>query len=225
MIPIGDDNIQGAGVAYINILLVIINTIVFIFEATMDQNALQAFINQWGVIPAEILAGNRWITLLTGMFLHGGWLHLIGNMLFLWIFGDNVEDILGHIPYLIFYLLGGLAAAFAHIFFNATSSIPSLGASGAIAAVMGAYIVMFPHARVRALIFLGIFATITRVSAILFLGIWFVTQLFNGVASLGADTAQTSGVAVWAHVGGFVFGAIIGLLMRGRAARATYRQI
>lgn len=222
MIPIGDDNIPGAKFPIVNVLLIVINVIVFLFEVSLDPNALQAFINHWAVIPTNILAGKDWITLITGMFLHGGWLHLIGNMLFLAIFGDNVEDIAGHIPYLFFYLLGGLAAAFTHIFFNATSTLPSLGASGAIAAVMGAYIVMFPRAKVRALIFLGI-AFFTRISAVLFLGFWFIMQLFSGVTSLGADTAQTSGVAVWAHVGGFIFGIVIGLFLRGRAAQATYR--
>ncbi len=222
MIPIGDDNIRGAPFPIINTLLIVLNTIVFLFEFTMDQNTLQAFINHWGVIPTQILAGQRLVTLITGMFLHAGWLHLIGNMVFLWVFGDNIEDVLGHVPYLVFYLLGGLAAAAAHIFFNSTSNIPSLGASGAIAAVLGAYIVMFPRARVRTLIFLGFFGFVTRISAIIFLGIWFAMQLLNGLASLGVDTAQTSGVAVWAHVGGFVFGLIVGLLYHGRAARASY---
>lgn len=215
MIPIGDDNIPGAPFPIVNVLLIVLNTVVFLFEASLDPRALQVFINQWGVVPVQILAGSHLITLFTAMFMHGGWLHLIGNMLFLWIFGDNVEDVMGHLGYLIFYLVGGLAAAAAHIFFNSTSDIPSLGASGAIAAVMGAYIVMFPHARVRTLIFFG-FLTVTRVSAVLFLGVWFLIQFFNSVASLGASTAQSSGVAFWAHVGGFIFGLIIGLVMRDR---------
>lgn len=222
MIPIGDDNIPGAKFPIVNVLLIIVNVLVFLYEVLLDPNALQAFINHWGVTPTQILAGQNWITLITGMFMHAGWLHLIGNMLFLAIFGDNIEDIAGHIPYLFFYLFGGLAAAFTHIFFNATSTLPSLGASGAIAAVMGAYIIMFPRAKVRALIFLG-FAFFTRISAVIFLGFWFITQLFNGVTSLGANTAQTSGVAVWAHIGGFIFGVIIGFFLRGRAAQATYR--
>lgn len=222
MFPIGDDNVQGAGFPFVNVLLIVINVIAFLFEVTMDPNSLQAFINQWGVVPVQILNGQNLITLLTAMFLHGGWMHLIGNMVFLWVFGDNVEDVMGHIPYLIFYLAGGLAAAAAHIFFNANSNIPSLGASGAIAAVLGAYIIMFPRARVRTLILFGIGGYVTRISALFFLGIWFVTQLLNGVASLGVNTAQTDGVAVWAHVGGFVFGLILGLLYRGRASRVTY---
>lgn len=223
MIPIGDENIQGAGPAFINWLLIVINTVVFLFEVTMSQPALEAFINQWGVIPVNILNGQNMITLFTAMFLHGGWLHLIGNMVFLWVFGDNIEDIMGHLGYLIFYLAGGIAANLTHVFFNPTSNIPSLGASGAIAAVLGAYIIMFPRAQVRALVLFGIGGFITRISALIFLGIWFVTQLFNGVASLGVPTAQTSGVAVWAHVGGFVFGLLLGFLFRGRASRVMYR--
>lgn len=216
MIPIGDDNIRGAPFPIVNVALIVVNVIVFLFEATMDPNTLQAFIEQWGVIPTAILSGTHLITLITAMFMHGGWLHLIGNMVFLWVFGDNIEDILGHINYLLFYIAGGLAASATHIFFNPSSTVPSLGASGAIAAVLGAYIVMFPRAQVRALMLIGIGGFVTRISAIIFLGFWFVTQLFTGVASLGVQTAQTSGVAVWAHVGGFIFGLVIGFLLRGR---------
>ncbi len=222
MFPIGDDEIRGAGPAYINYLLIAINTVVFLFEVTLGPNNLQDFITRWGVIPAQILQGQHLVNLLTAMFLHGGWMHLIGNMLFLWVFGDNVEAVMGHFVYLIFYLAGGLIASAAHILFNAGSTIPSLGASGAIAAVLGAYILMFPHSRVRVFILFGIGGYVTRIAAIFFLGIWFVTQLFNGVASLGVATAQTSGVAVWAHVGGFVFGLLIGVFLRGQAQRMTF---
>jgi membrane associated rhomboid family serine protease len=224
MIPIGDDEIRGAKFPFINILLIVINVLVFLYEVSLGQGSLQDFINTWAAIPTQILAGQHLETIFSAMFMHAGWLHLIGNMVFLWVFGDNIEDILGHFGYLVFYLVGGIAAAAAHIFFNPTSSVPSLGASGAIAAVLGAYIVMFPHAKVRTLIFLGFAGWVTRISAIIFLGIWFVTQLFTGVAGLGVDTAQTSGVAVWAHIGGFVFGLLIGLFYRGRAAQATYSQ-
>lgn len=221
MFPIGDDNVRGSGPAWVTYALIAINVLVFLLESTMDPNALQAFFNQWAVQPVEILAGQELITLLTSMFLHGGWMHLIGNMVFLWVFGDNIEHTLGSIPYLLFYLAGGLAASAAHILTNSTSDIPSLGASGAIAAVLGAYIVMFPRSQIRALLLLGFFARVTRVSALLFLGIWFVTQLFSGIASLGPATAQTSGVAFWAHIGGFVFGLAAGMLLRGRAAQLT----
>ena len=224
MIPIGDDESEGGPFPFVNYLLIVINVVVFLFEAGMNQNAIQEFINQWGVIPTQVLAGQRLATLFTAMFMHAGWLHLLGNMVFLWVFGDNVEDTLGHIGYLIFYLAGGLAAAAAHVLLNATSSVPSLGASGAIAAVLGAFIVMYPRARVRTLVFLGIFATVTRISAIIFLGIWFAIQLLSGFASLNVDTAQTSGVAFWAHVGGFVFGLLIGFLFRGRVYRSPYVQ-
>lgn len=225
MIPIGDDQIRGARFPIVNTVLILINVLVFLYEITMDPNSLQAFINQWGVVPVQIQQGNNLITLFTAMFMHAGWLHLIGNMVFLWVFGDNIEAVLGHLPYLLFYLAGGLAASAAHIFFNFDSNIPSLGASGAIAAVLGAYIVMFPRARVRTLIIFGIGGYVTRVSAIIFLGIWFITQLLTGVAGLGVNTAQTSGVAVWAHIGGFIFGLLVGFLLRGRAARASYTQI
>lgn len=222
MIPIGDDPIRGARPAYVNWLLIAINVVVFLFEITMSQPELEAFVTQWGVVPVNILNGQRLETLFTAMFMHGGWMHLIGNMVFLWIFGDNIEDILGHLGYLLFYLAGGIAAGLVHVFFNASSTIPSLGASGAIAAVLGAYLIMFPRAQVRTLVFFGIGGYITRVSALIFLGIWFVTQLFSGVSSLGVPTAQTSGVAFWAHIGGFVFGLVIGFLLRGRASRRVY---
>lgn len=216
MIPIGDDNIRGARPPLVTYALVAINVIVFLYEISLSSTALDAFFGRWAVQPAEIMAGKNLISLLTSMFLHGGWMHLIGNMVFLLIFGDNIEAVLGHIGYLIFYLAGGLAASSAHVLFNANNMIPSLGASGAIAAVMGAYIVMFPHSKVKALIFLGFFVRVTRVSAVFFLGIWFIIQLFNGVAELGGQTAQTSGVAFWAHIGGFIFGLASGYLLRGR---------
>lgn len=219
MFPIGDDNVPGAGRPYVNYALIAINVIVFLYESSLAPNALQAFFNQWAVQPAEILAGQNLTSLLTSMFMHGGWLHLIGNMVFLAVFGDNVEAVFGHIGYLAFYLLSGLAASAAHILISPDSLVPSLGASGAIAGVMGAYIVMFPRSMVHALIFFGFFIRITRVSAIFFLGIWFLTQLFSGVAGLGAQTAQTSGVAFWAHIGGFVFGLLGGFLMRGKVPR------
>ena len=222
MFPIGDTEIRGAKPAVVTISLVILNVLVFLFEATLSQGALENFYRQYAVIPADILQGRHLYTLITSMFLHGGWLHLAGNMLFLWVFGDNVETVLGHIVYLIFYFAGGLAASAAHIFFNMGSTLPSLGASGAIAAVLGAYLIMFPRSRIRVLIFTGIGLGVTRVTALLFLGIWALTQLFNGIASLGAPTAQTSGVAVWAHVGGFVFGLIVGLAVKGRARNMQF---
>ena len=222
MFPIGDTEIKGARLAVVTITLVVLNTLVFLYEITLSQPALEAFYQQWAVVPAKIMQGQNLITLLTSMFIHGGWMHLIGNMVFLWVFGDNVEQVLGHVMYLIFYLAGGLVASAAHIFFNLGSTIPSLGASGAIAAVLGAYIIMFPHSRIRLLIFTGYGTGITRASALFFLGVWAVTQFLTGVASLGAPTAQTTGVAVWAHVGGFVFGLLIGFLLKSRARNLQF---
>jgi membrane associated rhomboid family serine protease len=177
----------------------------------------------YGVVPAQIVQGQHLISLLTSMFLHAGWAHILGNMVFLAVFGDNVEATLGKVGYLFFYLTGGLVASVTHILFNLGGQVPSLGASGAVAAVLGAYVVMFPHSRVRLLIFLGYFVRFTRVAALLFVGIWFITQLFNGVASLGVRTAQSGGVAFWAHVGGFVMGLIVGFLLRGRAPELERR--
>ncbi len=239
MIPIRDDAPRYS-TPYVNYFLLTVNIVVFLAMWLSGQRGAQMAVDIFGYYPARIVGLVQGVsevrvasgvvlpvnsaavaTIFTSMFMHASWLHLIGNMVFLWIFGDNVEDILGHIPYLLFYLAGGVVAAAAQIFFTPTSSIPSLGASGAIAAVLGAYIVMFPRARVRTLVFVGIIF-VTRVSAIIFLGIWFIIQLFSGVTSLGADTAQTSGVAFWAHIGGFIFGLVVGLLFRGRASRAMY---
>jgi membrane associated rhomboid family serine protease len=217
MFPIGDQDVRGSGPPFVTWGLIILNVLIFFYEISLSTNAQANFINQYGVIPSEIVRGENYLSLLTSMFLHGGWWHLIGNMLFLWVFGDNIEATLGHIPYLIFYLVGGLVASAAHILFNLGSDLPSIGASGAIAAVLGAYIVMFPRSQVKVLVFLGYRAGVTRVSALLFLGIWAVTQFFNGVASLGVPTAQTGGVAFWAHIGGFVAGLATGLIFRSRA--------
>jgi len=223
MIPIGDDQVRGASPPVVNWVLIAINVLVFIYQVTLSEPALEGLFFSWGVIPAEVVQGDGWLTLLTSMFLHGGWLHLIGNMVFLWVFGDNIEAVLGHVAYLGFYLLGGLAASAAHILTNLGSTIPSVGASGAIAAVLGAYVVMFPRSRIKVLLLLGFFATVTRVTALLFLGFWIVSQFLNGFASLGAPTAQTEGVAWFAHIGGFTFGVLGGLLLRGRARDVTRR--
>jgi membrane associated rhomboid family serine protease len=224
MIPIGDDRVTGGRAPIVNWVLIAINTLVFIYEFTLSQPALERLIMNYGVVPTAITHGQGLLTLLTSMFLHGGWLHLIGNMVFLWVFGDNIEDVLGHLGYLAFYLLGGLAAAAGQILSNPGSMVPSVGASGAIAAVMGAYIVMFPRSHIRGLLFLGLYATIVRVTAIVFLGFWIFTQFLSGIASLGAPTAQTEGVAWFAHIAGFVFGLLAGFLMRGRVRRLGYDQ-
>jgi membrane associated rhomboid family serine protease len=192
--------------------------------------ALEGFFLQWGAVPREITqalesgdyAGQAVLGMFTSMFLHGGWLHLLGNMLFLWIFGNNVEDRLGAIPFLLFYLVGGVAAALTQVVIDPRSTIPLVGASGAIAAALGAYIVLFPGARILSLVFLGFFYQLIEVPAIIVLGFWFALQLLSGVTSLGAETAQ-GGVAFFAHIGGFVFGVIVGLLLRIVGAGAGRR--
>ncbi|MGC9348906.1 MAG: rhomboid family intramembrane serine protease [Anaerolineae bacterium] len=217
MFPIGDDDVRGAPPPIVTWVLIGLNVLVFLYEASLSRSGLEAFFNTYGAIPERIVNGEQWFSLITSMFLHGGWLHVISNMVFLAVFGDNVEAILGKLWYLLFYLAGGISASLAHVLLSPGSTVPSLGASGAVAAVLGSYVVMFPRSRVRALVTFGFYFTITRVNAVIFLGIWFVMQLFSGVASLGVNTAQSGGVAYWAHVGGFVFGLVLGFVLRGRA--------
>jgi membrane associated rhomboid family serine protease len=189
--------------------------------ATGGDEALNAFFKRWGAVPADITAaleagdyfGQATIGMVTSMFLHGGWLHLLGNLLFLWIFGNNVEDRLGPLPFLLFYLVGGIAAALTQVIIAPQSDIPLVGASGAIAAALGAYIVLFPGARILSLVFLGFFYQLLEVPALIVLGYWFVLQLISGFAGFGAETAQ-GGVAFFAHIGGFVLGVVVGVLLR-----------
>jgi membrane associated rhomboid family serine protease len=228
MFPIGDQN-DHAGVAFVTITLIVLNVIAFLNEINRPEQAVQAFIFAWGVVPREFATATDlpplipfpfWSTLLTSMFLHGGWGHLGGNMLFLWIFGDNIEHRLGHVRFVVFYLACGLAASVAHIMFNSGSSIPAVGASGAISGVLGGYLLMFPRNRVYVLTWGGVMA----VPAIFMLGLWIVTQFVNGVGSI-AVTNQTGGVAYMAHIGGFVAGLILAPLFgRGRAPAVTVRR-
>jgi membrane associated rhomboid family serine protease len=222
VVPIRDDN-PTRSTAYVTYALIIINILVFIYEATLMGPRLESFFDSWAVVPIELTAsleGNpnysllgESLTLITSQFLHGGILHLGGNMLYLWIFGNNVEDEMGHSRFLIFYLLCGIFAGLAQYIFSSGSSVPSLGASGAIAGVLGAYVLRFPQARILAAIPLFIIFIPFRVPAILFLGFWFVQQAFYGVANLGAPAnigMESGGIAYWAHAGGFVVGAILG---------------
>jgi membrane associated rhomboid family serine protease len=197
--------------------------------ATGGDPALETFFRTWGAVPADVTAalgagdyvGQAMIGVVTSMFLHGSWLHIIGNMLFLWIFGNNVEDRLGSVGFLLFYLVGGIAAAMTQVAIAPQSEIPLVGASGAIAAALGAYIVLFPGARILSLVFLGFFYQLLEVPALIVLGYWFVLQLISGFGAFGAETAQ-GGVAFFAHIGGFVLGVFVGLvlrLMRGGTAR------
>lgn len=198
-------------------LLILTNVVVFFYEVSLAPNDLRVLFETHGVIPARFFhaypgSGEFTLavrTLFSSMFLHGGWMHLIGNMWYLWIFGDNVEDRMGHARFFLFYLLGGVAASIVHILFDPNSAIPSVGASGAIAAVLGAYLLMFPTARIVALVPFFFFTQIIELPALLMLGFWFVAQLFSGLGSLAVPSAQAQGgIAYWAHVGGFVFGMV-----------------
>ena len=224
MVPIRDDNPTRIfpGVTY---ALIALNVLAFIYQISLGPD-LEAFLRVWAVVPrllTESFQGGEtglpfpaWFTLITSQFLHGGFLHIAGNMLFLWIFGNNVEDKLGHVKFLFFYLACGVLAGLSQWFFSAYSTVPSLGASGAIAGVMGAYILRFPKAEILTLIPLGFFLWPIRIPAIFFLGFWFVQQAFYGVASLNVPTnigMQSGGIAYWAHAGGFVFGAVLGPLL------------
>jgi membrane associated rhomboid family serine protease len=210
--PIGDEQVVGGHKPLIAYMLIGLNILAFLFQVVMPPGQQQAFVFEYGVIPQEIVHGQDYFTLFTNMFLHGGWMHLIGNMLFLWVFADNIEAVIGKFYFILFYFGGGLAASFAHIFFNADSTIPAVGASGAISAVLGAYLVMFPASKVKVYV-LYIFRSF-YMPAFYFLGIWGVQQFINGFISIVPASAFTSGVAWWAHIGGFVFGIITGFLIR-----------
>ena len=232
MIPLGDSPSRRS-FPWITVLIIIANVVVFLYELGMPGRELELFVQSVGTIPAEIQSGRDlpppapvpgvvWVTLVTAMFVHGGFLHIGSNMLYLWVFGDNVEDVLGHGTFLVFYLVAGVLAGLTHVFVNLGSDVPSVGASGAIAGVLGAYLLMFPHAQVRTLIFLGPFITWPRISAVLLIGFWFITQLISGLASLNVTTHQTTGVAVWAHIGGFVAGILLALILRPRPASRPF---
>ena len=211
MIPIRDQN-PTRHTPIMNYLLIAANVLVFLFFLMAGANQ-EALVYQFALIPANVTAGvdlGDVRDIFTSMFMHGGWAHLLGNMLYLWIFGDNVEDRMGSFNYLIFYLAGGVAASLAHILTNPGSQIPTVGASGAIGAVLGAYLVLYPRSRVLTFIPLGFFMRLTLVPASIVLGLWFVLQLFSGVLSLGGP--DVGGVAFWAHIGGFAFGALIAFL-------------
>ena len=211
MIPLRDV-IPSRTTPYITIGIVVLNCLAFLFELSLSQRMLQPFMMMYGVVPAMF----SWPTVLTSMFLHGGWLHVGGNMLYLWIFGDNVEDRLGHGRFFAFYLLCGTIAALAQVFTSPGSTVPTIGASGAIAGVMGAYFVLFPRSRVLTLIPLFVFWEIIEIPAIYFLGIWFLMQLFSGVGSLAVTTGNAGGIAFWAHVAGFAAGFVGVFIFRPR---------
>jgi len=211
MFPIGDDDSARRTFPLITYALIALNVLFFLVELGGGD----AFIIKWAFVPSRFLAnpGADILTLFTSMFMHAGWVHLGGNMLYLWIFGDNVEDRFGHIKYVIFYLLCGLAATLAQLVFNVGSNLPNLGASGAIAGVLGAYILLFPQGRVRVL--QG--RQVIQVPALIVIGLWIVLQFFSGIGSI-ANTADTGGVAFMAHIGGFIAGFVLTFLFRGKAA-------
>lgn len=218
MIPLKDDN-PTRTFPFINLLLIATNIVIFFYQVTLPARAAKAFLLANATIPMRIpayLAGHigfqtAFYPVFTSMFLHGGLLHLLGNMLFLYIFGDNVEDAFGHIEYLIFYLFCGIGSGLIHVLFNLHSSLPAIGASGAISGVMGAYAVLFPRARVLMLFFIFLIP----VPAVIVLGYWFVLQFLEGVSGLG-ETMASGGVAWWAHIGGFVIGLLVALMWKRR---------
>jgi membrane associated rhomboid family serine protease len=234
MIPIKDD-VPSRTFPFVTVTLIVVNALVFLYEFSLGPH-LESFIRHWGATPvffAQMLGGAEVVnnhgeivtplappllTLFTSMFLHGGWLHLIGNMWYLWIFGDNVEDAMGHFRYIVFYLLAGVVSGLTQVVTSPHSTIPALGASGAIAGVLGAYLILYPKASVLTIIPLGWYIQTVRLPALLVLGLWFVIQLFYGLASL-PGAGQTGGVAFFAHIGGFVAGLVLVKLFQKRNRR------
>jgi membrane associated rhomboid family serine protease len=214
LIPLSDASRRPARIPLVTIFIILVNAFVFVLELTNGA----AFVTQWSAIPAQITSGHHWITILTAMFMHGSWSHIIGNMIFLWAFAPEIEDAMGRGRYLIFYLLGGLAAMIAQVAADPHSTVPNLGASGAIAAVMGAFMITYPRDRIKSVLFILLFARITFIPAALLIGVWFVSQLFHAGAI--AHT-QTGGVAYLAHVGGFIFGAVTARWFEGRRSIAA----
>ena len=209
LIPLSDASRRPVRMPLVTAIIIAVNVLVFLLELSRGEG----FVTQWSVVPATIVSGHRWITILTGMFMHGSWSHIIGNMVFLWAFGPEIEDAMGRGRYLAFYLLGGLIAMLAQVAADPHSTVPNLGASGAIAAVMGAFLVTYPRDRIKSLLFLFIFVHVTFIPASLLIGVWFLMQLVHAGA---VAHVQSGGVAYLAHVGGFVFGAVTARWFEGR---------
>lgn len=245
MIPLSDHDRPGQRFAVVNVSFVLINIGVFVWQFLLSSQGLRGgvagdpclsmmtaggalteadrFICTFGVIPREILQGQDLWTLITAMFLHGGLLHLGSNMLYLWVFGDNIERAIGSPLYFVFYLIGGIVAFAVQTLMSGASIIPNIGASGAVAAVLGAYLVLFPTRPVRTLIFLGCFFWVISLSALFLLGFWFVTQIISGLSTLERGSMVMGGIAYWAHIGGFLFGAAVGLVMRALGLNRSYQ--
>jgi membrane associated rhomboid family serine protease len=216
MIPLGDASRRPARIPVVTILIILVNGFVFVQELLGGD----AFVSTWSAIPAQIFSGHRWVTILTAMFMHASWSHIIGNMIFLWAFAPEIEDAMGPGRYFVFYIVGGLVAMLAQVAADPHSTVPNLGASGAIAAVMGAFLVTYPRDRIRAVLFFFVFFRITFIPAALLIGFWFLTQLFSaGVVA----QVQTGGVAYLAHIGGFIFGVVTARLFEDPRRLALQR--
>ena len=220
MIPLRD-TIPSRTTPIVTILIIVVNVMVFLYMLSLDPYSQNEFVAQYAVIPAHLHLS----ALITMMFLHGGWMHIIGNMWFLWVYGDNVEDVLGHGRYLVFYLLCGLFAAVTQYAISPDSRVPTLGASGAIAGVMGAYLIKFPHSRILTLIPIIVFWTTIEIPAVIILVYWFILQFFMGVGSIGYSQAGQGGVAFFAHIGGFIAGMILVSIMGPREQYSRRRDL
>jgi membrane associated rhomboid family serine protease len=220
MIPLRDTQPRYS-TPYITILLIAINAVVFLFELSLDPFSRNHFVHAYAIVPAHLHLS----ALVTSMFLHGGWMHIIGNMWFLWIFGDNVEDILGHFNYLIFYLACGVAAGLLFVAMSSGSHVPTIGASGAIAGVMGAYMVKFPGSRITTLIFIFVFFTTVDVPAVFMLLYWFVLQIYGGLGTIAESNLSQGGIAWFAHVGGFLAGMLLIFILPTRARYGRRRDL
>ncbi|HYX52974.1 MAG TPA: rhomboid family intramembrane serine protease [Candidatus Limnocylindrales bacterium] len=207
IIPISDASRHSRTLPILTILIIVVNIAVFLLELQQGE----AFVIQWSVVPAQITAGHHWINILTAMFMHAGWMHIISNMVFLWCFGPMIEDAMGPARYLPFYILSGITGSLAQIALVPSSTLPELGASGAIAGIMGAFLVTYPGDRIKSVMFLGIFWKTTFIPAAILIGVWFLIQLFSQVTAGPSQSGE--GVAYAAHVGGFIFGAIFGRLL------------
>jgi membrane associated rhomboid family serine protease len=209
LIPLSDASRRPVNMPVVTGLIIVVNAVVFVLELARGD----AFVMQWSAIPAQIVSGHHWVTILTAMFMHASWSHIIGNMIFLWAFGPEIEDAMGPVRYAIFYLVGGLLAMIAQVLADPHSTIPNLGASGAIAAVMGAFLVTYPRDRIKAVLFIFIFFRMTFIPAFVLIGFWFLTQL---VSAGSVAQVQTGGVAYLAHIGGFTFGALTARLFENQ---------
>jgi membrane associated rhomboid family serine protease len=214
LIPLSDASRRPVRVPVVTILIILVNAFVFLLELRGGE----AFVTQWSAIPAEITSGHHLVTILTAMFMHASWSHIIGNMIFLWAFGPEMEDAMGRGRYLVFYLVGGMVAMIAQVAASPHSTVPNLGASGAIAAVMGGFLVTYPRDRIKSILVIFIFVKVTFIPAALLIGFWFLIQLFNAGQ---VAHAQTGGVAYLAHVGGFIFGAVTARLFESAAQRSV----